>query len=72
MNCDSSPVRLLLSTPTPVELSVLNPLEVELLNADGASTTLTCGEQSQPVAIEYIAATKAITKIEFRHVIMKR
>jgi len=72
VNCDSSPVRLLLATPTPIELNVLNPNAVELLNADGATTTLTCGEQSQPVAIEYVAATKGITRIEFRHVIMKR
>jgi tetratricopeptide (TPR) repeat protein len=72
VNCDSSPVRLLLSTPATIELNVLNPNEVELLNADGASTTLTCGEQSQPVAIEYVAATKGITRIEFQHVIIKR
>jgi Tfp pilus assembly protein PilF len=72
VNCDSSPVRLLLSTPAPIELNVLNPNEVELLNADGASTTLTCGEHSQPVAIEYDATTKGITRIEFRHGLIKR
>ena len=75
VDCNSSPVRLVVSTSAPsgtIELSVLHPGEVELLNAEGVSTTLACGEQSRPVEIEYIAATKGITKIEFQHVIMKR
>jgi tetratricopeptide (TPR) repeat protein len=73
--CDASPVRLSLSTNTPartIELNVQNPAQVELLNAEGASTTLVCGEQSRPVVVEYIAATLEITRIEFQHVIMKR
>jgi tetratricopeptide (TPR) repeat protein len=72
VNCDSSPVRLLLSAPASIELYVLDPGEVELVNAEGASATLACGEQSQPVAVEYVAATKGITKIAFKHVIIKR
>ena len=70
VDCDSSPVRLVLSTG--LELKVQTPTAVELVNADGISTTLDCGEQSQPVAVEYVAATREITRIEFKHVIIKR
>jgi tetratricopeptide (TPR) repeat protein len=75
VHCDSSPVRLDLATQTPartIELNVQNPDEVELYNAEGVSTTLVCGEQSRPVAIEYVGATREITRIEFQHVIIKR
>jgi tetratricopeptide (TPR) repeat protein len=75
VDCGSVPVRLIVSTGTPaqsIELNVQNPNEVELLNAEGASTTLVCGEQSRPVAVEYVAQTREITRIEFRHDIIKR
>jgi len=75
VHCDSSPVRLDLSTQTPartLELNVQNPDDVELRNAEGVSTTLVCGEQSRPVVIEYVAATREITRIDFQHVIIKR
>ncbi len=74
VDCDSSPVRLVFSTGAPIrtlDLKVQNPTAVELVNADGVSTTLTCGEQSQPVAVDYVAATAEITRIEFKHVIIK-
>jgi hypothetical protein len=45
---------------------------VELLNAEGASTTLVCGKQSRPVAVEYLSASKEITRIEFKQAIIKR
>ncbi len=73
--CDSSPVRLVLSTEAPpreIELTVSDPTKVELLNVEGASTTLACGPQSLQVAAEYIAATGELTRIEFKHVIIKR
>jgi tetratricopeptide (TPR) repeat protein len=75
VHCDSSPVRLDLATQTPartLELNVKNPDDVELRNAEGVSTTLVCGEQSRPVVIEYVAATREITRIDFQHVIIKR
>ncbi len=75
VDCGSAPVRLIISTGTPaqsIELNVQNPNEVELFNAEGASTTLVCGEQSRPVAVEYVAATGEITRIEFKHDIIKR
>jgi tetratricopeptide (TPR) repeat protein len=74
VNCDASPVKLVVSTlANRIELRVEHPAEVELLNAEGASTTLACGEQSRPVAVEYFAATGEIARIEFKHVaIMKR
>jgi tetratricopeptide (TPR) repeat protein len=75
VHCDSSPVRLDIATQTPartIELNVQNPDEVELHNAEGLSTTLVCGEQSRPVVIEYVSATRKITRIEFQHVIIKR
>ena len=73
VDCDSSPVRLFLSTPAgTIELQVQNPSAVELINAEGVSTTLTCGEQARPIAAEYIAATREITRIEFKGAIMKR
>jgi tetratricopeptide (TPR) repeat protein len=75
VNCDSSPVRLSLTAEAPaaaIELKVKNPNQVELLNAEGASTTLDCGEQARPVLVEYDAETMEVTRIEFRHVIIKR
>jgi len=74
VDCDSRPVRLAVSTSNKtIELYVPDPNEVELLNAEGVSTTLVCGEQSRPVAVEYVAATGEITRIEFKPVvIMKR
>jgi tetratricopeptide (TPR) repeat protein len=75
VHCDSSPVRLDIATQTPartIELNVQNPDEVELHNAEGVSTTLVCGEQSRPVVIEYVSATRKVTRIEFQHVIIKR
>jgi hypothetical protein len=75
VDCDVDPVRLVISLAPgkTVELVVANPGAVELLNAEGVSTTLVCGEQSRPLAVEYTAATKNITRIEFRRVvIMKR
>jgi tetratricopeptide (TPR) repeat protein len=75
VDCDSVPLRLVVSAEPgkTIELNVPNPTAVELINAEGASTTLVCGEQSRPIAAEYFAATGAITRIEFRPVvIMKR
>jgi Flp pilus assembly protein TadD len=73
VDCNSSPVRLVLSTAAKtITLHIQNPREVELLNAGGSSATLVCGEQSQPVAVQYVAATGDITQIEFKHVIIKR
>jgi Flp pilus assembly protein TadD len=74
VNCTADPVRLVVSNPdATLALDVRNPGEVELVNADGASTILVCGAQSQPVLVEYLAATREITRIEFKHVvIMKR
>ena len=69
VDCEASPVRLVFSTGAPartIELKVLKPNEVELVNASGVSTTLSCGEQSQAVAVEYIAASGEITRIEFK------
>jgi len=73
VDCDSRPVKLLVSMEAKtIQLHVQNPNEVELLNADGVSTTLACGDQSRLVAVDYIAATGEITRIEFKHVIIKR
>ncbi len=80
VDCESVPPRLFVSTETApgspgktVELNVPNPAAVELLNAEGVSTTLGCGEQSRPIAMEYLAATGEVTRIEFKHaVIIKR
>ncbi len=73
VDCSVDPVRLVVSASARnVELIVANPAEVELINAEGASTTLVCGAQAVPVAVEYQAASKNITRIEFKHVIIKR
>lgn len=75
VDCSSDPVRLLVSSTAEaiIELMVRNPTGVELLNANGASTTLVCGAQSLPVAVEYLGASREVTRIEFRDVvIMKR
>lgn len=75
VDCDSVPLHLVVSAEPgkTIELNVPNPTAVELINAEGASTTLVCGDQSRPIAAEYLAATGAITRIEFRPVvIMKR
>ncbi len=77
VNCDSLPVRLLVSVGAAkgkeaktIELSVEDPTGVVLVNAEGISTTLVCGEQSRLVAVEYLAATKEITRIEFKPVVI--
>jgi tetratricopeptide (TPR) repeat protein len=73
VDCSVEPVRLVVSASARnVELTVANPGEVELINADGASATLVCGGQAVPVAVEYQSASKNITRIEFKHVIIKR
>jgi tetratricopeptide (TPR) repeat protein len=75
VDCSADPVRLLVSSASgkTIELAVRNPAEVELVNAQGVSTTLVCGSQSLPVALEYLAASREVTRIEFRPVvIMKR
>jgi Tfp pilus assembly protein PilF len=74
VDCSVDPERLVVSASgKTIELTVRNPTEVELINAEGASTTLVCGAQSLPVAVEYLAWSKNITRIEFKHVvIMKR
>jgi Flp pilus assembly protein TadD len=75
VDCDATPVRLLVapSAGKTIELTVRNRTAVELVNSEGISTTLKCGEQSLPVAVEYFAATMDITRIEFKPVvIMKR
>jgi tetratricopeptide (TPR) repeat protein len=65
VDCNADPVRLV--------VSVRNPAEVELINAQGVSTTLVCGTQSLPVALQYLAATREVTRIEFKPaVIIKR
>jgi tetratricopeptide (TPR) repeat protein len=74
VDCSADPVRLFVSAESKtIELTVQNPAEVVLLNVEGVSTTLVCGGQSVPVAVEYLASSKNITRIEFKHVvIMKR
>lgn len=78
VDCESDPVHLMVEVPgepiaRTIELNVLNPSAVELVNVNGVSTTLTCGGQSRPVAVEYFAASREITRIEFKGVvIMKR
>jgi tetratricopeptide (TPR) repeat protein len=72
VDCDATPVRLLVapSAGKTVELTVRNPTAVELVNAEGVSTALKCGEQSLPVAVEYFAATMDIARIEFKSVVI--
>jgi hypothetical protein len=77
VDCESDPLRLVVTSleegGKPLHLYVRNPSAVELVNADGISTTLVCGPQSRPVAVEYVKATKAITRMDFKRVvIMKR
>ena len=74
VDCQSLPVTLAVSSAgKTIELIVQDPTAVQLVNAEGASTVLVCGAQSQPVTVEYNAASKEITRIEFKHVvIMKR
>jgi tetratricopeptide (TPR) repeat protein len=77
VDCDSDPVRLTIEQTgeqpgKSIDLRVENPAAVELLNAEGASTTLVCGKQSRPVAVEYVGASKEITRIEFKQAIIKR
>jgi Flp pilus assembly protein TadD len=74
VDCSTDPVRLVVSAEgKTIELSVRNPDQVVLINAEGASTTLVCGGQSLPVAVEYQAWSKNVTRIEFkRGVIIKR
>jgi tetratricopeptide (TPR) repeat protein len=74
VDCTADPVRLNVRTSgKTIALSVRNPAEVELVNADGISTTLVCGDQSLPVVVEYLDRSHEITRIEFKRVvIMKR
>jgi len=74
VDCSADPVRLVVSAEgKTIELTVRDPARVVLINADGASTTLVCGGQSLPVAVEYEGSSKNITRIEFKRVvIMKR
>lgn len=74
VNCDATPVQLTVSQPSgpPLDLNVKNPSTVELVNAEGASTILVCGEQSRPAAVEFVSATKEITRIEFTHVVIMK
>jgi tetratricopeptide (TPR) repeat protein len=72
VDCNANPVRLLVSSASgkTIELAVRNPAEVELINAEGASTTLVCGSQSLPVAAEYLARSREVTRIEFRPIVI--
>jgi Flp pilus assembly protein TadD len=71
VDCSTDPVRLIVSAEgKTIELSVRDPAEVVLVNAEGASTTLVCGGQSLPVAVEYLASSKTITRIEFKRVVI--
>jgi len=74
VDCSADPVRLdIRASRKTIALSVRNPAEVELVNADGVSTTLVCGDQSLPVVVEYLDGSHEITRIEFKRiVIMKR
>ena len=74
VDCTADPVRLnIRASGKTIALSVRNPAEVELVNADGVSTTLVCGDQSLPVVVEYLDRSHEITRIEFKRiVIMKR
>lgn len=76
VDCDAVPVRLTVSPEDAhgdIELLIQHPGSVVLTNAEGKSTNLTCGEQSTHIVVEYIAASKEITRIEFKSVvIMKR
>ena len=71
VDCSADPVRLTVSAAgKTIELSVRDPAEVVLVNAEGASTTLVCGGQSMPVAVEYQASSKTVTRIEFKRVVI--
>jgi len=71
VDCSADPIRLTVSGgDKTIDLTVRNPSQVELLNAEGASTTLVCGEQSVPVAVEYLADSRNITRIEFKRVVI--
>ena len=71
VDCDADPVQLLVSSGgKTIELAVRNPAEVVLLNAEGVSTTLVCGSQSLPVAAEYLAGSREVTRIEFKPVVV--
>jgi tetratricopeptide (TPR) repeat protein len=74
VDCDSVPLRLVVSAGSKtVELNVTHPTEVVIVGAEntaGVSTTLACGAQSRPVAVEYLAGTREITRIEFRRVVI--
>jgi Flp pilus assembly protein TadD len=71
VDCSADPVRLVLSAEGKnIELTVRNPAEVVLINAEGVSTTLVCGGQSLPVAVEYQASSKNVTRIEFKGVVI--
>lgn len=76
VDCDAVPVRLIVSPADAhgdIELRIQHPGSVVLTNAEGKSTNLTCGDQATPIVVEYIAASKEITRIEFKSVvIMKR
>jgi tetratricopeptide (TPR) repeat protein len=74
VDCDAQPLRLTISAASgqAIELKVSHPKEVELLNAEGVSTALACGEQSRPIAIEYLAATSEVTRIEFKPVAVRK
>ncbi len=75
VDCDATPVRLLVAASggKTVELTVRNPTAVEMVNAEGVSATLKCGQQALPIAIEYFAAGMDVTRIEFKPAaIMKR
>jgi tetratricopeptide (TPR) repeat protein len=71
VDCAADPVRLDVSASAKTfALTVRNPAEVELVNADGVSTTLVCGQQSLPVVVEYIDRSHEITRIEFKRVVI--
>lgn len=71
VDCSADPVRLTISAGgKTIDLEVRNPGEVVLINAEGASTTLVCGGQSVPVAVEYVASSRNVTRIEFQRVVI--
>ncbi len=67
VDCLEGTAKLHIQTSGPeVILEVRHPDKVVLDNAGGVQTTLHCGEQKIPVAVEYLSATSEVTRIEFR------
>jgi tetratricopeptide (TPR) repeat protein len=49
----------------PVALDVLHPSAVELVNSAAASRDFPCGDQRLRVVIDYVGASREVTRIEF-------